>query len=338
MSAKFMSWHTLIMCFSVLCMVPAITEASDKQVKGKYKQSQQQFLPGEPSPSGPLKRVPSKKHDKKKNPSSQGPVKHKPKSNKTRRDQAGKHKHTDQRKSHKQQPRIEHRKSKKYNKSTHTHRTKPRHRTHSSHDHHYRRYSTKYRRHHHHRHETYHYHTRYLAPIHHHYHPIGFHVTFLPHAHVRIFIHGIPYFYYGGIYYRHRSSGYVVVRAPIGAIVHELPIGFITFYIGGVSYYYVNDVYYRWDDDYEAYIVVVKPRAADAAIATATEGRLFIYPNHGQSEEQQAKDRYECHRWAVSETRVDPTLDEEDELTREEERNYKRALSACLQGRDYTVK
>ena len=34
--------------------------------------------------------------------------------------------------------------------------------------------------------------------------------------------------------------------------------------------------------------------------------QLYIYPNKGQPEEQQAKDRYECYQWAVKNTGVDP--------------------------------
>jgi hypothetical protein len=34
----------------------------------------------------------------------------------------------------------------------------------------------------------------------------------------------------------------------------------------------------------------------------------MIYPAKGQSKEQQSKDRYECHGWAVQETGFDPTV------------------------------
>lgn len=34
---------------------------------------------------------------------------------------------------------------------------------------------------------------------------------------------------------------------------------------------------------------------------------LFIYPAKGQSQEQQDKDRYECHNWAVQQTGFDPS-------------------------------
>lgn len=334
MSVKLTIWQTLMICLCVFSLLPVTSEASDWQGKKQHKGAQKQFLPGEPSPSGPLKRVPSKEQQKRKYDDHR---KEQRQPEQRRSDHRDSHNRRDR-----HQPLPPHRENHRSEKRRHAepyHRgsIKQRH-ARSAHDRHYRRYSTKHRRHPHHHHETYHYHTRYLAPIHRHYHPIGFRITFLPHAHVRIFIGGLPYFYYGGVYYRYYDSAYVVVRAPIGAIVHELPIGFITFYIGGQAYYYVNDVYYIWDDNYEAYVVVKKPRAAESAISEATEGRLFIYPNHGQSEEQQAQDRYECHRWAVSETRVDPSLEDGDELSEQERSNYKRAISACLEARDYTVK
>ncbi|MGH8064100.1 MAG: glycine zipper family protein [Candidatus Entotheonellia bacterium] len=39
----------------------------------------------------------------------------------------------------------------------------------------------------------------------------------------------------------------------------------------------------------------------------ALGGELYIYPNKGQSAEQQSRDRYDCHMWAVQQTGVDPT-------------------------------
>ena len=34
---------------------------------------------------------------------------------------------------------------------------------------------------------------------------------------------------------------------------------------------------------------------------------VIVYPGKGQDKEQQSKDDYECHKWAVQETGVDPT-------------------------------
>ena len=41
--------------------------------------------------------------------------------------------------------------------------------------------------------------------------------------------------------------------------------------------------------------------------AYAQQGGAFAYPNAGQSDQQQSRDRYECHQWAVSQTGFDPT-------------------------------
>lgn len=181
------------------------------------------------------------------------------------------------------------------------------------------------------------YYTRYVRPYPRHFHSIGFRLRVLPGPYVRIMFGGFPYFYYSGVFYQSYNSGYIVVSAPIGAFVTSLPEGFIAFTIGLATYYYINDTYYTCDDRREGYVVVEKPAGADDAIASATTGRLIVYPNRGQDEEQQARDRYECHRWAVSESGFDPTL-EEEEFSADDNNVYRRALTACLEGRDYTVK
>ena len=39
----------------------------------------------------------------------------------------------------------------------------------------------------------------------------------------------------------------------------------------------------------------------------AQQAQVFAYPNAGQSQEQQSRDRFECHQWSVSQTGFDPT-------------------------------
>lgn len=181
------------------------------------------------------------------------------------------------------------------------------------------------------------YNTLFLAPLFFHYYDVGYRLEVLPTPYVRIFVSGRPYFYSNGVYYRSHGAGYIVVSAPIGAFVQTLPAGFVAFTIGLNSYYFVNDTYYAWDETRDGFAVVGKPIGAEEALAKATEGRLYVYPNKGQSEEQQAKDRYECHLWAVSESGIDPSL-EETQYTANEQHSYKRAISACLEAKDYTVK
>ena len=69
--------------------------------------------------------------------------------------------------------------------------------------------------------------------------------------------------------------------------------------------------------------------------------RTFVYARQGQSEELQAKDRYECHSWAVSQTHYDPTQPASGmpaAQLNQMRADYQRAMGACLDGRGYTMK
>ena len=79
----------------------------------------------------------------------------------------------------------------------------------------------------------------------------------------------------------------------------------------------------------------VEPQSSPPA---ATED-ISIAPKNGQNEQQQWNDRYECHRWAVNQSGFDPSrrtaAPPSDSASGREQ--YRRALSACLEGRGYTV-
>ena len=68
---------------------------------------------------------------------------------------------------------------------------------------------------------------------------------------------------------------------------------------------------------------------------------LTITPKNGQSDKQQWADRYECHKWAKDQSSFDPTQRPPEGVTGEEINSrrdqYRRAFSACLEGRGYTV-
>jgi hypothetical protein len=69
--------------------------------------------------------------------------------------------------------------------------------------------------------------------------------------------------------------------------------------------------------------------------------KTFIYPRQGQSEKQQATDRYECYRWTIGQTGYDPTQPPAGQSGAELSKkrgDYRRAETACLEGRGYTVK
>ena len=44
-----------------------------------------------------------------------------------------------------------------------------------------------------------------------------------------------------------------------------------------------------------------------AHVSCAQSLGMYVYPSKGQSQEQQDKDRYDCHRWAVQQTGFDPS-------------------------------
>jgi hypothetical protein len=78
------------------------------------------------------------------------------------------------------------------------------------------------------------------------------------------------------------------------------------------------------------------------SVAPSSTERIFVYPRQGQSEAMQAKDRYECHSWAVNQIGYDPTQSSAGDMP-EARRNqmridYQRAQGACLDGRGYTMK
>lgn len=85
--------------------------------------------------------------------------------------------------------------------------------------------------------------------------------------------------------------------------------------------------------------VYIQP-APSVTPPSSTAEKIFIYPRKGQSEELQAKDRYECHLWALSQTGYDPTQPTGDMSTQTNQKraDYQRAQAACLDAREYTVK
>ncbi len=46
---------------------------------------------------------------------------------------------------------------------------------------------------------------------------------------------------------------------------------------------------------------------AGLVFAPAVAQQMYIYPTQNQSPDQQNRDRYECHNWAVQQTGFDPT-------------------------------
>jgi subtilase family serine protease len=68
--------------------------------------------------------------------------------------------------------------------------------------------------------------------------------------------------------------------------------------------------------------------ATAAGASAASDGRVFMYPKHGQSDAQQATDQRECAQWAATQTA--PGVSRESA--------YLRAMAACGEARGYTVR
>ena len=189
-------------------------------------------------------------------------------------------------------------------------------------------------------------HGEYLDSRHHHdrYYPTrGRYYTVLPPGH-RSYIHrGVHFYYHDGIWFRADGPRFVVVAPPIGLVIPVLPPFYATVWVGGVPYYYANDVYYVQAPG--GYVVTTPPPEAVPPSAVAPSApppppspeRTFIYPRQGQSQQQQAKDEYDCHRWAVSQTGFDPTQPSSGPNAAKRS-EYERARGACLEARGYTVK
>jgi Outer membrane protein beta-barrel domain len=73
--------------------------------------------------------------------------------------------------------------------------------------------------------------------------------------------------------------------------------------------------------------------SAVAQQPAAPTGEPAILPDHGQDKNQLQFDRYECYGWAKGQTGYDPS----QPGNRISQDNYRRAFSACMSGRGYTV-
>jgi hypothetical protein len=159
---------------------------------------------------------------------------------------------------------------------------------------------------------------------------------------------GAQYYHQGGHWYRPYGGSYVIVTAPFGLFVPYLPDYYTTFWYGGSRYYMADDTYYLYEPDRHGYVVTDSPYGNDEVFddgsvdsggdgggADRRDAELYVYPTRGQSPQQQADDKYECHRWAVDQAHYDPT---NAPYRAEDRQQYDRALSACLTGRGYSVK
>jgi hypothetical protein len=89
------------------------------------------------------------------------------------------------------------------------------------------------------------------------------------------------------------------------------------------------------------YVSTPPPQATPPTTSPATRaGEFDISAKNGQSEQRQWADRYDCHRWATTQSGFDPTRKSAeapsgaDASLRDQ---YRRAFTACLEARGYGV-
>jgi len=187
----------------------------------------------------------------------------------------------------------------------------------------------------------------------HYYPPLGFAFGVVPAGHIVVRQGGVSLYFAGGVWYSAGGPGrFVVVAPPLGVVVPVLPPFYATVWVGGMPYYYANNTYYIQRPP--GYVVVSPPPPAATVVELPPSSRpvqqspsgaggqipfaqLSTYPNLGQSQQQQAKDRYECHRWAVGQSGYDPSLSNGPGATEQQMNGYRASMSACLSARGYTV-
>ena len=73
------------------------------------------------------------------------------------------------------------------------------------------------------------------------------------------------------------------------------------------------------------------------AMAQAAPTQLFMYPRQNQDAQLQARDRDECYRWALDQLGYDQSKSPAG-LSAGQSADYYRAMTACLDGRGYSVR
>ncbi|MDB6090743.1 MAG: hypothetical protein JWN85_3527 [Gammaproteobacteria bacterium] len=161
------------------------------------------------------------------------------------------------------------------------------------------------------------------------------------------FVHGNGRFWGGG-YWGGRFWPGVRYGPGFAWYLPVLPFGYATYYWGGLPYYFYDNAYYTWDSGYDGYVATDPPPVGEAGASDDTSGTnvesdttsagtadLYVYPRNGQSEEQTSNDRFECHKWAVSQSGFDPTRSSNPQGASSD---YRRAIGACLDARGYSAK
>ena len=153
--------------------------------------------------------------------------------------------------------------------------------------------------------------------------PFGITVQLLPHFYTTLWFGGSPYYYANNVYYQPNYGGYVVVQPPTQLVYTQTVASSAAPAIAPVAYPSAPIAPYDGGINYGTN--GGGSHQATANTTTPSSG-LFVYPRNAQSVDQMTRDRSECQSWAGSQT--SSALPQE----------FQRAISACLEGRGYTVR
>src|SRR5262249_48097700 len=107
----------------------------------------------------------------------------------------------------------------------------------------------------------------------------GRHLATLPFGFLNLQIGGVPYYYYGGVYYQPIDGGYQEVYPPVGAAIPQPPDGAVEIDAGGQIYYYAGGAFYLMQPDGTYSIAptpigVVVPELPPGAVEVSVNGAI----------------------------------------------------------------
>ena len=175
--------------------------------------------------------------------------------------------------------------------------------------------------------------------------PIGLVVPTLPTFATAIVSAGRAYLYANDVYYRPRPDlgGYEVVNDPeepgvesSGAPAASAPMSATGAPTGAAQLTNAANV----AGTTAAAAPVATPAVESVGPPGGTGSSPYFYPRNGQTPDEQARDRYDCYRFAVAQTGFDPMrVSPGTPVGQYADRQgaYDRAQTACYEGRGYSV-
>jgi hypothetical protein len=169
--------------------------------------------------------------------------------------------------------------------------------------------------------------------------PIGLVVASLPSAATAVVSAGRPYLYANDVYYRPRPDlgGYEVVNDPVEPASEPTAPGpgttSVAVPVTPIAAALPNAMAVAASSAAQA---PAAPPSMTLAATTAAPGAPVV-----PSPDQQARDRYECYRFAVTQTGFDPLRSGATSAGpqyAERQSAYERAQAACFEGRGYSVR